>query len=112
MYAISNKYIDIIRLLLIMKADISLFDNLGRNAISIARQCLNEDIISLLQNVSLITTNKKCTICFVNIRNVLFRPCRHLCVCQSCRIDLFQRGSIECPVCKTPIESFDTIYIP
>ncbi|GBG34151.1 E3 ubiquitin-protein ligase RNF26 [Hondaea fermentalgiana] len=44
----------------------------------------------------------KCVICQDHARSVVFMPCRHLCVCPSCRKQL-QRN--ECPMCRARIES-------
>lgn len=49
-----------------------------------------------------------CTICVENAKNVIFRPCLHLCICKLCYNRLRQQ---ICPVCKTAIESTISIYI-
>lgn len=39
-----------------------------------------------------------CVICQDNTRNVVLLPCKHLCVCPTCK------GSVDaCPLCREPI---------
>lgn len=49
-----------------------------------------------------------CILCEANTRNVLFRPCNHLVICDSCSGTTdFQ----ECIICKQAIESYEYAYL-
>jgi hypothetical protein len=47
---------------------------------------------------------QNCVVCFDNPRRVVFRPCSHFVVCESCAAALKQSNSNLCPLCKAPIE--------
>lgn len=40
-------------------------------------------------------------------RNILFRPCRHVCSCATCAENLDR-----CPVCREPAEVKESVYVP
>eukprot|EP00438_Fugacium_kawagutii_P006971 Skav222786 [mRNA] locus=scaffold1254:40855:52469:+ [translate_table: standard] len=40
-------------------------------------------------------------------RNVLFRPCRHVCCCSDCA-----ESQDRCPVCREPAELKENVYVP
>lgn len=49
-----------------------------------------------------------CVICFDNNRNVLFKPCNHIVICDKCS------GSTdikECIICKSHIDSYEYAYL-
>jgi len=47
----------------------------------------------------------ECCVCLTNPREVIFEPCRHLCVCLECNHQLS-----ECPVCRTVISNTVEIH--
>jgi ATP-dependent DNA helicase PIF1 len=44
--------------------------------------------------------NDNCVVCFTNKKNLLLRPCNHLCLCSSCD----NSKIINCPMCRMIIE--------
>lgn len=46
-----------------------------------------------------------CSICMDNKKNILLRPCKHLCICDSCNKYLE-----KCPLCRTNISSTEKVY--
>lgn len=52
-----------------------------------------------------------CCVCQTDPRNVLFRPCNHLCTCQSCADELKSRQQ-PCPFCRGVIESSIPVFMP
>jgi len=48
-----------------------------------------------------------CVICLAAPRNILFRPCRHVCSCATCAENLDR-----CPVCREPAEVKESVYVP
>jgi len=49
-----------------------------------------------------------CVICFENKRNVLFKPCNHICICDTCS------GSSDlknCVLCNTELTSYEYAYL-
>jgi len=47
-----------------------------------------------------------CVVCLAADRNILFRPCRHLCCCGECG-----RQLATCPVCNKPVEEREQIFV-
>eukprot|EP00456_Euglypha_rotunda_P069282 TRINITY_DN60897_c0_g1_i1.p1 TRINITY_DN60897_c0_g1~~TRINITY_DN60897_c0_g1_i1.p1 ORF type:complete len:237 (-),score=34.25 TRINITY_DN60897_c0_g1_i1:11-649(-) len=43
----------------------------------------------------------ECIVCFTEPKDVIFLPCRHICVCNECH-----KNMPKCPVCRAPIASF------
>ncbi|KAL3109444.1 hypothetical protein niasHT_015289 [Heterodera trifolii] len=52
----------------------------------------------------------------LNPRNILFTPCKHACVCDSCAEKImnspFDAGAKLCPYCRTEIEATTKFYLP
>lgn len=46
-------------------------------------------------------TNEDCVICLTDPQQVLFLPCRHMCVCRSCLVKID-----KCPVCRATFEEY------
>eukprot|EP01084_Bolivina_argentea_P124634 220861_1 len=49
---------------------------------------------------------KQCVVCMDQKKNMLFRPCNHVAVCQTCHLQLK-----ECPLCQKPITESILIYL-
>ena len=49
-----------------------------------------------------------CILCCEHKRNVLFRPCNHLLICDNCS---GKTNFTECIVCKLPITSYEYAYL-
>lgn len=56
----------------------------------------------------LLTDDFKCIICIENAKNVIFKPCLHMCLCSICCDKLRDN---KCPMCKREIEDKVTIYV-
>ena len=66
---------------------------------------LKEDIKNLRLNNS---DDMSCVICLDNKRNVLFKPCNHICICDICS------GSTDlkaCVLCNTELTSYEYAYL-
>ncbi len=48
--------------------------------------------------------DRTCRICFSANRNVLMLPCKHLCCCAACALQLVN-STKKCPMCRATIES-------
>lgn len=60
-----------------------------------------------------------CVICQVNPRDILFRPCKHLCVCNKCDNFMISATTTttlssfsQCPVCRCTILERERVCIP
>ena len=109
--------IKVVLLLLGRKADLNIKDRLGRSPLSFAISNNHDNIIKLFNDYNNNNNNQMqiCVICQVNPRNVLFRPCKHLCVCNECDQFMKNSNSISttfCPICRTIIEDTERLYIP
>lgn len=60
----------------------------------------SQDLIDNIDN------NLICIICFNNIKNVLISPCNHICVCDTCRLQIK-----KCPLCRVKMESYCNVYL-
>lgn len=49
----------------------------------------------------------ECIVCIDNVRNAVFYPCKHLCVCCHCALNFD-----NCVYCRKPIDSLEKIFIP
>lgn len=47
-----------------------------------------------------------CIICMEKKKDVLFQPCKHICLCYGCAIDLFKNTNL-CPLCRLPIKRIE-----
>jgi len=52
--------------------------------------------------------NNLCSVCFTNERNIVFQPCRHLCVCDSCSSNLIMQ---TCPLCRSEIRDRILVFV-
>ena len=52
-----------------------------------------------------IDENEECCICMDKRRSIVFLPCGHVCVCNTCAKDL-----IQCPLCRVQIQQKIIIY--
>ncbi|UJR21471.1 hypothetical protein I4U23_024556 [Adineta vaga] len=60
------------------------------------------------------TTQLHCIICLENEIKYSLQPCSHLGLCYSCAQTLQSRSRREelCPICRTPIESYQRVFLP
>jgi E3 ubiquitin-protein ligase MUL1 len=49
-----------------------------------------------------------CILCFEHQRNVLFRPCNHLVICDKCSANT---SFDECIICKFQIDTYEYAYL-
>jgi hypothetical protein len=59
-------------------------------------------------------TQLRCIICLENEIVYSLQPCSHLGLCHSCAQTLQSRGRREelCPLCRTPIEEYQRVFLP
>ncbi|KAL4427593.1 hypothetical protein ABPG74_012984 [Tetrahymena malaccensis] len=63
------------------------------------------DLIAQDKNIG---DNQKCNICYSNLRNIILKPCLHMCLCYSC---LKRIKKQECPICKAEIISYIELFL-
>jgi len=82
------------------------------NKLDEAIQQLKYKIISYKQMLIDKNIDKKdsvyCIICMDNNRNVLFKPCNHIVICDNCSGTTDLR---ECIICKVKIDSYEYAYL-
>lgn len=49
-----------------------------------------------------------CVICYIEVRNIILKPCKHLAICSICLKNII--NSKVCPICKDPFNSFTEIF--
>ena len=54
---------------------------------------------------------KKCIICYSENREMILKPCKHICVCQNCCTRIIQDFN-KCPFCQKRIIQSERIYLP
>nr|KAJ3421464.1 hypothetical protein HK105_003442 [Polyrhizophydium stewartii] len=52
----------------------------------------------------------KCVVCRAAMRDIILRPCNHLCLCDGCKTAMGQRGLGRCPVCSREVEGTVKIF--
>ena len=52
----------------------------------------------------------ECVICKTNIINTINFPCQHACMCVDCS-RCYGKVQNICPICRTPLQSIDRIYL-
>ena len=74
--------------------------------------CLEYQLLSQNKLIDNPNVEKKrdvlCILCEENLRNVLFRPCNHLVMCDTCS---GKSSYYECFMCKQPVESYEYAYL-
>jgi len=50
----------------------------------------------------------KCVVCFQQVRNIIFKPCKHLAICHLCLRNI--RRTKKCPICKDQFHSYVEIF--
>lgn len=69
---------------------------------------LKEEIVELQARCCDHDESSACILCFEQRRNVLFRPCNHLLICDTCS---GKTCFHECIVCKHSIDSYEYAYL-
>jgi hypothetical protein len=64
--------------------------------------------LELETNAIMNIPNNLCSVCFTNERNIVFQPCRHLCVCDSCSSNLIMQ---TCPLCRSEIRDRILVFV-
>ena len=54
---------------------------------------------------------KPCIICYSEDRQMILKPCNHICLCQNCCTRIIQ-DSNKCPFCQSRIIKSERIYLP
>lgn len=64
--------------------------------------------VSVLHEIDTKTNieNEQCSICLINKRCILLKPCKHTGTCQECTSKIK-----KCPICRTIITSKEHIYL-
>lgn len=84
-------------------------------------QLQEKQILQYNQTIKVLEKEKKnieetflCKVCFVNIPNILLKPCMHLCICKICEQHIKQsnsQNSQNCPICRKKYITSQEIYI-
>lgn len=48
----------------------------------------------------------ECLICMTDAKVVALLPCKHVCYCEECVKEVQKKPRSECPVCRTPVNSY------
>ena len=54
---------------------------------------------------------QQCIICYSEDREMILKPCNHICVCQNCCKRIIQESN-KCPFCQNQIIQRERIYLP
>ena len=55
--------------------------------------------------------NIACAVCMQQQREVMFRPCKHICACTKCTTTLLYNERGQCPLCKKGIDAIERVYL-
>lgn len=65
-------------------------------------------------NISLdqaVTRNVLCVVCLSAQRELMCRPCNHLCLCRECAKAMGERSYTECPMCRKEVTNLEVVYL-
>jgi len=51
-----------------------------------------------------------CLVCIDNPKNIVLKPCSHMCICDVCAEPMLRTGQ-KCPVCRTKIEEIERVDV-
>jgi len=58
----------------------------------------------------------ECVVCCNSTISIAFVPCGHACVCEKCLLSIKGRSLdadfIDCPICRSTVHHFQTLYFP
>jgi len=57
---------------------------------------------------SIFTNGFICVVCKSNARNVILKPCLHICVCRNC---FTEKRLQQCPTCQKPIKDIVNVFV-
>ena len=120
-YAISSKYVEIVRILADSGANLELKTDKGESALDCAIESGNKEIIKIITE-QLIQGSKSrtgveakrsrfedCIVCF-NRRHEIFVmiPCGHAKTCETCCLKIIESSESEskCPICRVMVTSY------
>ena len=53
--------------------------------------------------------NATCVVCKINLKCMMYTPCRHVCVCKNCS-KTHRKQSNKCPLCNVPYHDIVLVY--
>ena len=74
---------------------------------------ISQNQTKLKHELELEKDKRLCVICQDNVKNILLMPCRHVCMCRQCLREIRQGrlGLLQCPLCRTRIESSLEVFV-
>ncbi len=94
---------------------VEMFENYEKNAkkLQIDNECLNFQIkayhgILKNKNIDAEKDSVTCIICCDQLRNVIFRPCNHILICDDCS---GKTNYVECFACRSEIVEYEYAYL-
>lgn len=52
----------------------------------------------------------QCCVCVHKEKNIILRPCMHLCLCDGC-LTPYLRHQNTCPICRSTIDGYDKVFL-
>ena len=62
-------------------------------------------------DVNAISRQLQCSICLDAVKDMIVRPCNHVCMCGPCSAVIAATPTATCPMCRGPIRSVEAIYM-
>lgn len=59
-----------------------------------------------LYGTSTDSQESECLICLTELKTIAVLPCRHVCYCEACVNEVKSKNKTDCPVCRSPVQSF------
>jgi hypothetical protein len=68
--------------------------------------------LDLSKQTFLTSDDYECAVCLDNTSSVCLRPCKHMCLCDTCANDLknLDHTKHKCPLCNTAVEEFERVF--
>ena len=61
------------------------------------------DLQTLKANKSIV----KCVVCLERVREIVFKPCSHMVICERC---LYNLKELKCPMCRKPVDDIILVF--
>lgn len=95
-----------------MKVDITKADEIDTTTLT------NEELMSLenecrklqdkIVSTRLLRCSPECVVCLHRPKNIKLDPCKHVCICHECYLQLLDK---RCPICRVSINSVEKVFI-
>lgn len=100
------------RIVTSMKIDISKADEIdtdnltSEELVSLESEC--KKVLDKIANTRLLRRSPECVVCLSRPKNIKLDPCKHVCICHECYLQLPDK---RCPICRATVISIEKVFL-